>query len=129
MIHLQFWAYGSWDSLFPIPLLTNESKTLFLMTSLPYYCIPGLTGTRCNKNLCPKDAGCAGNKITGTNSVIPAHTAQEEARLDQGLHCLHFIPTIFTILLTLIPPLFVFVLKMSELILQLQNDTLYAFLV
>ena len=28
------------------PLQTNESKTLFLMTSLPYYCIPGLTGTR-----------------------------------------------------------------------------------
>ena len=24
------------------PLQTNESKTLFLMTSLPYYCIPGL---------------------------------------------------------------------------------------
>ena len=23
-------------------LQTNESKTLFLMTSLPYYCIPGL---------------------------------------------------------------------------------------
>ena len=27
-------------------LQTNESKTLFLMTSLPYYCIPGLAGTR-----------------------------------------------------------------------------------
>ena len=24
------------------PLQTDESKTLFLMTSLPYYCIPGL---------------------------------------------------------------------------------------
>ena len=47
------------------PLQTNESKTLFLMTSLPYYCIPGLAGTHWNKNLCAKDAGCAGNKITG----------------------------------------------------------------
>ena len=45
-------------------LQTNEAKTLFLMTSLEYYCIPGLAGTRCNKNLCAKDAGCAGNKIT-----------------------------------------------------------------
>ena len=27
-------------------LQTNESKTLFLITSLPYYCIPGLAGTR-----------------------------------------------------------------------------------
>ena len=27
------------------PLQTNESKTLFLMTSPPYYCIPGLAGT------------------------------------------------------------------------------------
>ena len=24
------------------PLQTNESKTIFLMTNLPYYCIPGL---------------------------------------------------------------------------------------
>ena len=45
-------------------LQTYESKTLFLMTSLQYYCIPGLNGTRCNKNLCAKDAGCAGSKIT-----------------------------------------------------------------
>ena len=34
------------------------------MTSLPYFCIPGLAGTGCNKNLSAKDAGCAGNKIT-----------------------------------------------------------------
>ena len=39
-------------------LQTHESKTLFLMSSLQYYCIPGLAGTRWNKNL------CAGNKIT-----------------------------------------------------------------
>ena len=45
-------------------LQTYESQTLFLMTSLQYYCIPGLAGTRWNKNLCAKDAGCAGNKIT-----------------------------------------------------------------
>ena len=43
---------------------TYESKTLFLIESLQYYCIPGLAGTRWNKNLCAKDAGCAGNKIT-----------------------------------------------------------------
>ena len=42
-----------------------ESKSLFLMTSLQYCCIPGLAWTRWNKNLCAKDAGCAGNKITG----------------------------------------------------------------
>ena len=46
MIHLQFWAYGSLDSLFPnineSQLQTCESKTLFLMTSLQYYCTPGL---------------------------------------------------------------------------------------
>ena len=36
-------------------LQTYESKTLFLMTSLQYYI---------NKNLCAKDAGCAGIKIT-----------------------------------------------------------------
>ena len=46
------------------PLQTYESKTLFLMASLPYFCIPGLAGTRWNKNLWAKDAGCAGNKIT-----------------------------------------------------------------
>ena len=46
VIHLQFCAYGSWDSLFfniiESQLQTYESKTLFLMTSLEYYCIPGL---------------------------------------------------------------------------------------
>ena len=45
-------------------LQTYESKPLFLMTSLQYYCIPGLAGTCWNKNLCAKDAGCAGNRIT-----------------------------------------------------------------
>ena len=42
-------------------LQTYESKTLFLMTSLQILMHPG---TRRNKNLCAKDAGCAGNKIT-----------------------------------------------------------------
>ena len=37
-------------------LQTYESKPLFLMTSLQYYCIPGLAEI---------DARCAGNKITG----------------------------------------------------------------
>ena len=45
-------------------LQTFESKTLFFMTSLQYYCIPGLPVTRWNKNLCAKDAWNAGNKIT-----------------------------------------------------------------
>ena len=51
-------------------LQTYESKTLFLMTSLQYYCIPGLAGTRWNKNSCAKDAGCAGNKITGAGTSM-----------------------------------------------------------
>ena len=42
------------------------------MASLQYYCIPGLAGTRSNKSLCAKDAGCAGNKITViTRSNVP----------------------------------------------------------
>ena len=41
VIHLQFWAYGSWGSLFPIPM-TYESRTLFFMTSLRYHCIKAL---------------------------------------------------------------------------------------
>ena len=32
-----------------------------VILSLQYYCIPGLARI---KNLCAKDAGCAGNKIT-----------------------------------------------------------------
>ena len=45
-------------------LQTCESKSLFLMTSLQYYCIPEVAGTRWSKNVCVKDAGCSGNKIT-----------------------------------------------------------------
>ena len=47
-----------------VPTANWWVQTLFLMTSLQYYCIPGLAGTRWNKNVCAKDAGCAGNKIT-----------------------------------------------------------------
>ena len=66
---LGLWVLGlATSNINESPLQTNESKTLFLMTSLPYYCIPGLAGTRRNKNLCAKDAGCAGNKITAANS-------------------------------------------------------------
>ena len=62
---LGLWVLGlATSNINESPLQTNESKTLFLMTSLPYYCIPGLAGTRRNKNSCTKDAGCAGNKIT-----------------------------------------------------------------
>ena len=71
VIHLQFWAYGSWDSLFPISmspsqLQTYESRTLFLMTSLQYHCILGLAEKNfaSQRQNCAKDAGCAGNKIT-----------------------------------------------------------------
>ena len=70
MINLQFWAHGSWDSLFPISMSPNckhESRMLFLMTSLQYYCIQGLAEIKTlhpETNLCAKDAGCAGNKIT-----------------------------------------------------------------
>ena len=49
VIHLQFWTYGSGLAVPNInesQLQTNESKTVFIMTSLPYYCIPGLAGTR-----------------------------------------------------------------------------------
>ena len=43
VIHLQLWVLGLASSdINESPLQTNESKTLFLMTSLPYYCIPGL---------------------------------------------------------------------------------------
>ena len=49
------------------PTATYESRTLFLMSSLQYYCILGLTGKKLcipETKLCAKDAGCAGNKIT-----------------------------------------------------------------
>ena len=59
MIYLQFCAYGSWDSLFPISMspmfskcMSPDSRTLFLMTSLQYYCILGLAEI---KTLHPRD--------------------------------------------------------------------------
>ena len=61
------------------PLQTNESKTLFLMTILPYYCIPGLAGTLWNITLCAKDTGCAGNKITGY--IVGYTVANHDLRL------------------------------------------------
>ena len=40
---LSLWVLGlAVSNINESPLQTNESKTLFLMTSLPYYCIPGL---------------------------------------------------------------------------------------
>ena len=62
-----FGLMGPWTRCFQyqwVQLQIYESQTLFLMTSLQYYCIPGLAWTRWHKNLCAKDAGCAGNKIT-----------------------------------------------------------------
>ena len=77
MIHLQFLAYGSWDSLFPISMSPNckyyESRSLFFKISLKYYCILGLAEIKTfipEKKLCEKDAGCAGKNIT-------AHTMQK----------------------------------------------------
>ena len=52
------------------------------MTSLPYYCIPGLPGTRWNKNLCAKDAGCTGNKSTYVvTTLAPSFLAHLSRRL------------------------------------------------
>ena len=63
--NLSLWVLGlAVSNINESQLQTYESQTLSLMTSLQYYCIPGLTGTRWNKNLCAKDAGCSGNKIT-----------------------------------------------------------------
>ena len=40
---LGLWVLGlATSNINESPLHTKESKTLFLMTSLPYYCIPGL---------------------------------------------------------------------------------------
>ena len=40
---LGLWVLGlATSNINESPLQTNESSTLFLMTSLPYYCIPGL---------------------------------------------------------------------------------------
>ena len=49
------------------PTADFESRTIYLMTSLQYYCILGLAEIKnCNPEtkLCAKDAGYAGNKIT-----------------------------------------------------------------
>ena len=61
-------------------LQTYGSKTLFLMTSLQYYCITGLPGTRWNKNLCAKDAGCAGNKITVSVAIVLYYALSDVGR-------------------------------------------------
>ena len=50
-----------------VQLQTYESRILFLMTSLQYYCILGLAEIKTlhpRDKKCAKDAGCAGNKIT-----------------------------------------------------------------
>ena len=71
VIHSQFCANGSWDSLFPTAtanikalgqLQTYEPRTLFLMTSLQYYCILGLAEIKTlhpRDKKCAKDAGCS----------------------------------------------------------------------
>ena len=42
---LGLWVLGlATSNINESPLHTKESKTLFLMTSLPYYCIPGTMG-------------------------------------------------------------------------------------
>ena len=71
VIHLQFCANGSWDSLFPTAtanikalgqLQTYEPRTLFSMTSLQYFCILGLAEIKTlhpRDKKCAKDAGCS----------------------------------------------------------------------
>ena len=81
---LGLWVLGlAVSNINEFQLQTYESKTLFLMTTLQYYCISRLTGTRWIKNLCAKDAGCACNKITervsffdrerGSSRLAPVH--------------------------------------------------------
>ena len=75
VIHLQFELMGPGTRCFQyqwVPTanlwvqntIFNDKSAILLHPGTQYYCIPGLTGTRWNKNLCAKDAGCAGNKIT-----------------------------------------------------------------
>ena len=52
-----------------VQLQTYESRTLFLMLSLQYYCILRLAEIKTlhhRDKIMRKDAGCAGNKITGS---------------------------------------------------------------
>ena len=54
-IHLQFWAYGCWFSLFPISMSPTANlwvQNTILMESLQYYCILGLAEI---KTLHPRD--------------------------------------------------------------------------
>ena len=50
VIHLQFWAYGSWDSLFPISM--SPTANLWVQNTIFHdkYAIPLHPGTRWNKN-------------------------------------------------------------------------------
>ena len=55
VIHLQFWAYGSLDSMFPISMSPTENlrvQNTILMTNLQYYCILELAEI---KTLHPRD--------------------------------------------------------------------------
>ena len=62
-------------------LQTYESRTLFLMTSLQYYCILGLAEIKTlhpREKICAKDAGCAGNKIAEDLALnVPIMTAAD----------------------------------------------------
>ena len=60
VIYLQFWVYGSWDSMFPISMSPTANLWVqkpILMTSLRLTEIKTLHPSA-------RDAGCAGNKIT-----------------------------------------------------------------
>ena len=65
-----FGLMGTWTRCFLInesQLQTHESRTLFLMTSLQYYCILELAEIKTlhpRGKIMRKNAGCAGNKIT-----------------------------------------------------------------
>ena len=55
---LGLWVLGlATSNINESPLQTNESKTLFLMTSLPNYCIQGLAGTHLIKTYAQKMQG------------------------------------------------------------------------
>ena len=79
---IQFWANGSWDSLFPISM--RQTANLWVKNTIFYdkYAILLHPGTRWIKNFASrdkimrKDAGCAGNKIIESSILSePSHKA------------------------------------------------------
>ena len=70
-------------------LQTYESRTLFLMTSLQYYCILGLAEIKLSiseTKLCAKDAGCAGNNTNSRNLYPPTRGYLRETCKSQNIN-------------------------------------------